>query len=136
MSDKTNLFDNSKFDENWENLVQEMFMTGGKLQNNPEKLKEWSDEMLNKVHALTIGREITTEERKFYEDRIVPLSCMNKIIALFDKGFDSTYSEFLPEVFRQMSLCKEILLPMFIEMRDRILNELKEKNLYHKELEG
>lgn len=135
MSDKIYEFDNSNLNEDWKDLIKEMFLTGVEYQDDPEKLREASEEMQNKMYSLIIGREINSEELKFYQARVIPLDCLNKMIALFDKGFDSTYSDYIPKVLESMLLCKDILRPLFVEMRDKILNELKEKNLYHKGLE-
>lgn len=128
MSEKTFTF--KDVDSNWANVVLEMFSGWKDYPTDPEKQKEFHEEQMRRMIELTFDRPITLEESNFYQQRILSLSTLEKLIDFLDWDIPYDKRDFLPEVLKTMILTKDFIKPLFEGMRDKIINELKEKNLW------
>lgn len=128
MSDKIYEFDNSKFDENWKELVQEMFM-GVPLKDDDPRWKEKAEAHSNKMLSTLVGRVVNTEERKYWEKRTFAIESINKLLKMLSMPKDMR--EFLPEALKEMFLCNDYMVSLLTRMRNVAVEELKEKNLFN-----
>lgn len=124
--DKTYIF-NGKGDNKWAKEWFD-FITDLPLSDNDPEWENRANKHKLKMAASLIGREATDEEINYFLPRKLAINSFDKLIKIFDIPYDM--KDFLPEVLKDIYIQQKFIKPLFIKMRDKLINELRDKNLW------
>lgn len=129
MSEKTYQFngEGKEWAKDWLNMLTEMVKDVPVKDNDP-RWKEKSDTYCNKLTSSLVGREVNTEERVFYLKRTIAIGCIDKFTKMLE--LPEECRTFLPEPMKDMFLCKDYMISLLTRMRNVVISELKEKELW------
>lgn len=119
--------ENKELAKDWLDFLMEMTKDVPFKDDDP-RWKERAEEYQNKITSSLVGRKVNTKERNFYLKRTIVIGCIDKFLKMLE--LPEECRTFLPEPMKDMFLCKDYMISLLTRMRNVIISELKEKNLW------